>query len=80
MTDILTITVMYSCTQCGLEDRKLAVPARREDMDLMRWMKGLQFYISRDHETVSPTCTSRVMRQLKIPIQNADRVGGPPIQ
>jgi hypothetical protein len=80
MTDsLLKITVTYSCNGCGANDRKLDVPARPEDMDLMVWMNQLAQLISNDHAKRSPGCRTRKMRDLKIPIDGADWVGGPPI-
>lgn len=75
----MTITVLYTCAGCGLHDRPVEVPARREDEDVVHWTKEtLGWAIKRDHELVSPRCSSTVLETVKVPVGDGNvRIGDP---
>lgn len=75
----MTITVKYSCDVCGLTDVQVEVRAR-EDEDVTTWMDQTVRRIARHHSGTSPFCTARTLKNLMIPITNADKIGGPSIQ
>jgi hypothetical protein len=78
----ITITVQYSCTPCGIQNAPVKVPARMsKDGDVAHWVKQIVGKcVSDDHARRSPHCPSRTMRDLKIPIESAEHIGGPPVQ
>lgn len=79
IADPVTIRALYSCNGCGLKNIAVDVPAR-VDEDVVAWMDGTVQLLSVDHRRRAPLCTARSMQEIKIPIQGADRVGGPALQ
>lgn len=77
MSDPLTIDCKYSCAGCGLYRVVVSVPARTTE-ELFVWMDWVAAKaISEDHARRSPSCTSRTISELMIPITGASKVGGP---
>ena len=72
-----TIRVRYSCPKCGLKAVELEVPAREEE-DVVEWMRDTTMRTWIDHGRRSPRCGADELRDLMIPIQGADRLGGAP--
>jgi len=72
------IQVLYKCV-CDPAERTITLMARRDDEDIMDWMKKLTQALSDDHAFKSPLCPSRTMTFVKVPIANDDtaRIGGP---
>jgi hypothetical protein len=80
VNDVITITVMYSCTLCGNRDTPVKVPARESEMPVVEWMERTIALVGADHHRTNPRCIARQLHDLKIPISGAEWVGGPPIQ
>lgn len=74
----MNITVLYSCAQCGANNRQVEVPARTTE-NLMDWMHNLGIALSKDHDKNSPGCHVRSLTEVKIPATGVDRVGGAPV-
>jgi hypothetical protein len=77
---MITIPVQYSCVLCGVKDYTIQVPARAEADDLIIWMQATIALIAQDHRATHPDCLSATLQDLKIPIDGAEWVGGPPVQ
>jgi hypothetical protein len=75
----MTITVRYSCYDCGLTKVSCVVPAR-EDEDVLVWMDQTLRRLAADHDQRSPSCHPTMLHDLMIPMSHADRIGGPPLQ
>lgn len=74
-----TIECMYTCEGCGLVDRKVNVPERKGDTDVVLWVGHiLGVAISKDHSSVSPQCTATKMANVKIPLSDDARIGENP--
>ena len=69
------IPCLYSCFACGLENIEVLVPAR-ESEGIDAWMNGLIVYLSADHERRSPNCHPEELKNVKIPITGASKIGG----
>lgn len=77
---MVSITVMYSCSGCGLIKAKCEVPARTTE-DVVVWTRDiLGGAVGSDHHKRSPSCTSDTMSEVWIPITGSDKVGGPSLQ
>lgn len=74
-----TIPVMYSCRLCFTVDRTVHVPARPSEMDVRDWMEQTIRVIGVDHALHAPQCITTSLQDLKIPITDAEWIGGPPI-
>lgn len=73
----LTITVKYSCLQCGLYRAECAVPARGDE-DVLEWMNQTIIFLAQDHAARSPSCHPASLHDVRIPFpESADRIGGP---
>jgi hypothetical protein len=77
-----TIQCRYSCEGCGLFRVAVNVRARTTE-DVVEWFeKVLTPALSNDHTQRSPHCTSRMMKEVLVPLENpnktmeADQVGG----
>lgn len=77
---MVTIEVRYTCGLCPASDVPVKVVARTSDEDLGEWMEKLTLVVQADHMRRSPGCRARKLKQLAIPIENAEWVGGPPLQ
>lgn len=77
---MITISVVYTCGLCDVTDATVQLPARDSEQDLLEWMNQLTAAIQADHLRRSPGCFARKIRHVKIPIANAEWVGGPPVQ
>jgi len=71
----VTITVLYSCPECGLSRVPCDVPARGDE-DVLVWMKQTLAVVSRDHDRRSPHCRPRQLVDLHVPMTSVDRIGG----
>jgi hypothetical protein len=77
MTDI-TIRCMYSCNFCGIHKASVDVPARRDDQDVVVWVKEVAAVaLSEDHSRRSPACTPLTLSEVYIPVDGAKFIGGP---
>lgn len=73
--DAPEVHIEYSCHGCEVRNRELKVRERGPDEDVVVWMRMVQLEMSRDHESVSPSCPTPVC-DLKIPMPNKDaRIG-----
>lgn len=76
MTEIL-LSCRYSCPLCGLLDVAFDAPARGDE-DVLVWMKQtFEPALFGDHQKRSPGCSPASLKDVKIPISGADRIGGP---
>ena len=75
----LTIVVLYSCPECDLKDVEVTVPARTTE-DIIDWMNQTNLLLAKDHGRRSPRCFPRVLKNVKIPMHQSDRVGGASVQ
>lgn len=71
----MTITVLYSCTGCGLTKVPLDVPTREAET-ITDWMDATMRCVGVDHRRRSVTCTSQTC-DLMIPTTGRPNVGGP---
>jgi hypothetical protein len=71
-----TIEVQYSCPDCALVDVGVHVQARTDE-DVREWMDQTVQAVNADHAQRSRACRPQRIGNLKIPIEGADRVGGP---
>lgn len=76
----MNITVTYSCTLCDVRDEKLEVPARESyEVPVVGWMKHTITLVAQHHRSRFPRCRARKLHDLKIPMDNAEWIGGPPL-
>ncbi len=63
------ITVLYSCKECSIVDRKVQVPAREgAEVDVVEWMNEVVMpCLQLDHIELSPRCRARSLQMVKIP-------------
>lgn len=74
----VTIGCKYSCPLCGLTRIEVAVPIRAADVDVVAWMEGsLIVALSNDHRERSPHCHPDELRDIMVPTDGRDYVGGP---
>lgn len=76
---MMTLAVRYSCVMCGFTDRVVHVPTRDSSEDVRVWSARTLEFIVQDHYVKNPTCIAKELQDIKIPIENAEWVGGPPI-
>lgn len=75
MTEGPTVPVMYTCHECGVKEREVAVRERRPQEDVVDWVHHARTLVGVDHSIVSRRCTSNEV-DLKIPMVNKDaRIG-----
>lgn len=77
--DDLTITVFYTCQDCGLQHVICVVPARQDD-DVRVWMDRTVRLVAADHRRRSPRCQAQSLTELRIPMTGTDRIGGVAVQ
>lgn len=77
--DGLTITVFYSCRDCGLRKVGCDVPARAEE-SVVDWMRETGRRLSTDHSRRSPERHPVALVDILIPMTGTAKVGGPSIQ
>lgn len=76
----MTITVLYSCPECGLERVPVEVPARGEE-GVITWMDNMVItHLGSDHARRSPDCHPERLRDIMIPLTGTEKVGGPSVQ
>lgn len=67
--------VMYTCHECGTNDRFVEVREREESEAVVPWMQSVQVTVGQDHKKNSPWCASEKV-DLKIPLaQGSQRIG-----
>lgn len=73
------LTVQYTCSMCGVRDRELLCRYRRNDEDVIEWMRQVVIEaVGDDHATISPECEVEEITSVKIPFQaGADGFGLP---
>jgi hypothetical protein len=77
----MTIRCLYTCSLCDLVDVAVEVPARESTRPVVEWMERICIpAIGADHALRSPGCQPETLENLKIPITNADYIGGPAVQ
>jgi len=70
------ITVLFSCDACGLVDEECQVRARREDEDVVFYVKNvIASAVAVKHASKSLLCEAKEMKNLKIPIDKDDPDG-----
>ncbi len=73
------IQCKYSCFKCGIKRRIVVVPARQEE-DVVTWMETIMApALSADHDRQSPHCKITKLDEVLIPIEGAEKVGGPDV-
>lgn len=73
------IEIIYTCGQCTAIEIKLKVPARTTE-EVVHWVRNICGHaIGLDHSTRSPNCRATTMKDLKIPMTGADKIGGSPV-
>lgn len=73
----VTVTVLYSCPQCGLKDVEAEVIARGEQESLGEWVEGkLSKGLTMNHSLRSPGCRAKKMVDVQVPITGIERIGG----
>jgi len=71
-----TISVKYSCHQCGVSKRIVEIPARTTQ-DVVQWLNEVMApMLSRDHDSVSPGCIISKLDEVFIPISGTSKIGG----
>jgi hypothetical protein len=76
-----TITVKYSCHQCGLHRAEVEVRLRKPNEDVAEWVEMIVGWdVKVDHSMRSPLCSAVSVQDLMIPIEGRSMVGGPVIQ
>lgn len=75
-----TITVKYSCSECGLHRVECAVEERGPEQTVVEWMDKVTWALSRDHDRLSPGCHPQQLSELMIPMTGRKSVGGPVVQ
>jgi hypothetical protein len=72
-----SIVVRYSCV-CGLTAVECRVAARDSNEDIKQWMDRTAASLSVDHNKRSPNCHPTTLKDIMIPIEGADHIGGMP--
>jgi len=69
MTDIrnTTVTVKYSCDECGIKDRAVQVSERQTSEDATDYIWKAAGVVGADHNAESPQCTATHITEMKIP-------------
>lgn len=76
----MDILVRYSCRACDVQDVKLQVPMRESpEVPVVKWMEVTIQQVANHHRTQFPWCRAKSLQDLKIPIENAEWIGGPPL-
>ncbi len=75
----MTITVKYSCSQCGINRQPVEVPARTSE-DVVWTEQVMAPALSRDHDERSPGCVITKLSEVLVPMTGASKIGGPPLQ
>jgi hypothetical protein len=75
-----TITVLYTCAQCGALKREVKVPAREDHEDVVHWVREVVGRaVGADHATRN--CSATTMDHVMIPApKDADWIGQAPKQ
>ena len=73
------ITILYSCSLCGLSDAEVTIPFREESEDVITWMKQkVETALVADHQKRSPECIPQTLQNIKIPVPpGTEWFGGP---
>lgn len=75
----MSVTVKYSCPECGIDDREVRVTSRTDE-EVVEWLQQVcMVELTRDHVSVSPECVATSLTDLKIPL-NGDVIGGAVLQ
>lgn len=76
----MSVTVKYSCPECGLVDREVRVTSRTDE-DVVAWLEDVcMVEVTKDHVSVSPDCVATSLKDLKIPLAGVDKIGGAVLQ
>ena len=71
-----SVMIQYSCPDCGIKDRAVSVTARGNE-DVVRWLENTCIVeLSRDHAAISPLCHPEELKDIRIPLSGADKIGG----
>lgn len=63
-----TITVLYTCADCGLTDQEVTVPARKRTAEFTQWLKKTCIpAVQRHHRAHDPTCVVGFLDDVKVP-------------
>jgi hypothetical protein len=74
------IQCKYSCFKCGIH-RQIVTVAAREEEEVDTWlMKICAPALSADHDRRSPACRITQLSEVMIPIEGAEKIGGPAVQ
>lgn len=65
----ITVPIIYTCRQCGIDEREIRVRERTADENIIAWMNAVQTAVGEDHLRMSPACRSQTC-DLKIPLAN----------
>lgn len=74
-----TITLRYSCPECGIKGQEVAVRLRGSSEDLITWFEGVAIAgVCADHKTRAPHCHPQQLHDVMIPaLAGSDFIGGP---
>lgn len=65
------LRLMYSCHECGVEEREIEVLERTPGENICAWVKHVAERAAIDHSHISPDCLSEHV-DLKIPVPPGD--------
>lgn len=69
-----TLTVLYSCAECGLTNQAVVVPARLDgSSNVAVWMRNTGNMAHADHKMRSPACKTRTLDKLALPMPEGVR-------
>lgn len=62
------ITVLFSCSECGLVDRSVEVRFRYQNEDVIHWFEwAVTPALMTEHGLLSPLCYPKELKGVKIP-------------
>jgi hypothetical protein len=72
----VTITVLYSCGECGIERQPVPIEERGPREDIKAWMDKVTAGLATDHQLRSMGCRSTTLREVMIPApKGTTRIG-----
>jgi hypothetical protein len=77
--DDFQVTVYYSCPRCSVVDKPVVLRCRRPGEDVSDWVNFVIGLIATDHRRLFPSCGTKTLHDLKIPVAGSEYIGGPPI-
>ena len=71
------ITVKYSCKECGIVNRDVIMPARKDESEpIEQYMKQVvEDCLCEDHARKSPRCKTQNLSDIMIPLSEGKAIG-----